>query len=172
MNNKKELLALGGGGGIKAGGWSFRVYVRVRLLGRESSTCGEVGWLPTRWVEGEEGAGPVRHLQSLWTEWAAPDFAHASAIAAEDPPYTVPQSCSIVAYIVSGPDRGGPGARFPKGPNPKGIPVSLFQPTVIVPHAHWEAYGRGSLPLHHVVSDSANPHYVSDPLPQSFVGSS
>ena len=22
------------------------------------------------------------------------------------------------------------------------------QPTVIVPHAHWEAYGRGSLPLH------------------------
>ena len=45
-------------------------------------------------------------------------------------------------------------------------------PTVIVPHAHWEAYGRGSLPLHNLVSDSANPHYVSDPLPQSFVGSS
>ena len=38
--------------------------------------------------------------------------------------------------------------------------------TVFVPHAHWEAYGRGSLPLHHPVSDSANPHYVSDPLPQ------
>ena len=36
----------------------------------------------------------------------------------------------------------------------------------------WEAYGRGSLPLHILVSDSANPHYVSDPLPQSFVGSS
>ena len=35
-----------------------------------------------------------------------------------------------------------------------------------------EAYGRGSLPLHNLVSDSANPHYVSDPLPQSFVGSS
>ena len=48
----------------------------------------------------------------------------------------------------------------------------LLQPTVIVPHAHWEAYGRGSLPLHNVVSDSAHPHYVSDPLPQSFVGSS
>ena len=41
-----------------------------------------------------------------------------------------------------------------------------------VPCAHWEAYGRGSLPLHNLVSDSANPHYVSDPLPQSFVGSS
>ena len=38
--------------------------------------------------------------------------------------------------------------------------------------AHWEAYGRGSLRLHNLVSDSANPHYVSDPLPQSFVGSS
>ena len=34
------------------------------------------------------------------------------------------------------------------------------------------AYGGGSLPLHHLVSDSAHPHYVSDPLPQSFVGSS
>ena len=43
-------------------------------------------------------------------------------------------------------------------------PFSAF--SVIVPHAHWEAYGRGSLPLHHLVSDSANPHYVSDPLPQ------
>ena len=26
------------------------------------------------------------------------------------------------------------------------------------------AYGRGSLPRHNLVSDSANPHYVSDPL--------
>jgi hypothetical protein len=38
-----------------------------------------------------------------------------------------------------------------------------LQPTVIVPHAHWEPYGRGSLPLHSLVPDSANPHYVSDP---------
>ena len=30
----------------------------------------------------------------------------------------------------------------------------------------------GSLPWHNLVSDSANPHYMSDPLPQSFVGSS
>ena len=37
---------------------------------------------------------------------------------------------------------------------------------------NWEAYGRGSLPLHNLVSDSAHPHYVSDRLPQSFVGSS
>ena len=42
----------------------------------------------------------------------------------------------------------------------------LFQPTVIVPHAPWEAYGRGSFPLHNLVSDSGNPHYVSDPLPR------
>ena len=47
---------------------------------------------------------------------------------------------------------------------------SLFQPTVIVPHAHWEAYGRGSPPLHYLVLDSANPHYVSDPLPQPLWG--
>ena len=39
------------------------------------------------------------------------------------------------------------------------------------PTTEWEAYGRGSLPLHNPVSDSATPHYVSDPLPQSFVGS-
>ena len=32
-------------------------------------------------------------------------------------------------------------------------------------HAHWEVKGRGSLPRHHLVSDSANPHYVSDPRP-------
>ena len=29
----------------------------------------------------------------------------------------------------------------------------LFQHTVIVPHAHWEAYRCGSLPLHNLVSD-------------------
>ena len=48
---------------------------------------------------------------------------------------------------------------------PTGLPSCLFQPTVFVPHAHWEAYGLGSLPLHNLVSDSAKPHYVSDPLP-------
>ena len=42
----------------------------------------------------------------------------------------------------------------------------LLQPTVIVPRAHWDAYGRGSLPLHNLVSDSATPQYVSDPLPR------
>jgi hypothetical protein len=42
----------------------------------------------------------------------------------------------------------------------------LFQPELFAPHAHWEAYGRGSLPLHNLVSDSANPHYVSDPVPR------
>ena len=31
---------------------------------------------------------------------------------------------------------------------------------------HWEADGRGSLPLHNLVSDSAHPHYMSHPLPQ------
>ena len=46
----------------------------------------------------------------------------------------------------------------------------LLQPTAIVPHAHWEAHGRGSLPLHHLVSDSANPHNVSHPLPQPLRG--
>ena len=48
----------------------------------------------------------------------------------------------------------------------------IFAEPVIVPHAHWEAYRRGGLPLPNLVSDSANPHTVSDPLPQSFVGSS
>ena len=48
-------------------------------------------------------------------------------------------------------------AQYKKRPHP--------MPTVIVPHAHRAAYGRGSLPLHNLVSDSANPHYVSDPLP-------
>ena len=32
--------------------------------------------------------------------------------------------------------------------------------------AHWEAYRRVSLPLHNLVSDAANPHYMSDPLLQ------
>ena len=41
-----------------------------------------------------------------------------------------------------------------------------FSASVIVPRAHWEAYGRGSLPLHNLVSDLANPHFVSDPLPR------
>ena len=35
--------------------------------------------------------------------------------------------------------------------------VFLSAYTIFVPHAHWDAYGRGSLPLHHPVSDSANP---------------
>ena len=39
----------------------------------------------------------------------------------------------------------------------------LFQCSLI-----WitEAHGRGSLPLHNLVSDSATPHDVSDPLPR------
>ena len=32
-----------------------------------------------------------------------------------------------------------------------------------MPHVHWEAYERGSLPLHILVSDSANPHYPPPP---------
>ena len=36
-------------------GWYFWVYARVPLLRRESSTHGQVGWLHTRWVRGEEG---------------------------------------------------------------------------------------------------------------------
>ena len=48
--------------------------------------------------------------------------------------------------------------------------VGDIQPTVIVPHAYWEAYGRGSFPLHNLVSDSVNPHYASDPLPQTLWG--
>ena len=39
-----------------------------------------------------------------------------------------------------------------------------------VPHVHWESHGRGSLPLHKLVSDSAIPHCVSDLLPQSLCG--
>ena len=46
----------------------------------------------------------------------------------------------------------------------------LFQPPVIVPHAHWEAYGRGSLPLQNLFSDSANPHHVSDHSHHSHCG--
>ena len=40
-------LCKGGGGGALA---ESRVSVHVRLLRRESSTCGYVGWFPTRWV--------------------------------------------------------------------------------------------------------------------------
>ena len=36
-------------------GWYSRAYVRVRLLRRESSTCGWVGGLPTGWAEGAGG---------------------------------------------------------------------------------------------------------------------
>ena len=49
------------------------------------------------------------------------------------------------------------------------IPLSFSAYTLCTSCAHWEAYG---LPLHNLVSDSAHPHYISDPLPQSFVGSS
>ena len=41
----------------------------------------------------------------------------------------------------------------------------------MVPGIKGQSYGRDSLPLNNLVSDSANPHYVSDPVPQSFVGS-
>ena len=38
----------------------------VRLLRRESCTCGEVGWLPTHWVGAEEGAfKKLREVGSL-----------------------------------------------------------------------------------------------------------
>ena len=39
----------------------------------------------------------------------------------------------------------------------------LVQPTVIVTHGRWEAYGCGNLPLHNPVSESTNPDYLSDP---------
>ena len=46
----------GGGGAIKAERvCHLRVYVRVRVLRRESSTRGWVGGLPTRWGAGEGG---------------------------------------------------------------------------------------------------------------------
>ena len=48
----------------------------------------------------------------------------------------------------------------------------LFQPSVIVPHAHWEAYGRGGLPLHILVSDSANALTVCQIRYHAIVGSS
>ena len=35
--------------------WYFQVYIRVRLLRRNSSNHGSVGWLPPHWVGGEEG---------------------------------------------------------------------------------------------------------------------
>jgi hypothetical protein len=47
---------------------------------------------------------------------------------------------------------------------------SMPVPTVIVPHAHWEAYGRGSFPPNNLVLDSANPHCVPDPLTQTLWG--
>ena len=34
-------------------GCRSRVYVRVRLLRRACTTCGEVGWVPAHWVGGE-----------------------------------------------------------------------------------------------------------------------
>ena len=47
-----------GVGGVPQGlneyaGWYFRVYGLVRLLRRESSMRGQVGWLSTHWVGGE-----------------------------------------------------------------------------------------------------------------------
>ena len=35
--------------------WYFQVFAHVRLLRREPSTCGQVGWVPTLWVGVEEG---------------------------------------------------------------------------------------------------------------------
>ena len=61
------------------------------------------------------------------------------------------------------------------------MPVKIVEPGIFTPlsssaYSHCASRtltsGRGSLPLHHLVSDSAHPHNVSDPLPQSFVGSS
>ena len=58
--------------------------------------------------------------------------------------------------------------RLLPGEGKSGVQVDIFNSKVArrVPHAHWEAHGRGSLPLQNLVSDSANPHYVSDPLPR------
>ena len=36
-------------------GWYFQVYARVRLLRRQSSTCGSLGWVPTHWDGSQEG---------------------------------------------------------------------------------------------------------------------
>ena len=49
-------------------GWYFRVYTRVRLLRRDSSPRGSVGWLRTRWVGGEESGfqTPARGGQPAW----------------------------------------------------------------------------------------------------------
>ena len=44
--------------------------------------------------------------------------------------------------------------------------------SVIVPQAHSEAYGRGSLPLHDLVSDSANPQVSVRSATTATVGSS
>ena len=54
------------------------------------------------------------------------------------------------------------------------------QPSIFTPlsfsayshFAHWEAYGRGSLQLHHPVSDSANPLTVCQVRYHAIVGSS
>ena len=37
-----------------------------------------------------------------------------------------------------------------------------FSPPSFVPHAHWEAYGCGSLPLHNLLSAPAHPHNMSN----------
>ena len=66
--------------------------------------------------------------------------------------------CSKILLPLASPPRREPAQ---SNEAPSGLQSSHrcpFQPTVIVPHAHWEAYGRGSLPLHNLVSDSANPH--------------
>ena len=41
-------------------------------------------------------------------------------------------------------------------PHPQGRSV-FFSPQSVVPHAPWEAYGRGSVLLHNLVSESAHP---------------
>ena len=64
----------GGGGGLRlkehaSRYYFFRVYVHVRLLRRRSSTCGWVGGLSTRWVEGEEGGfKELREVGSLLSD--------------------------------------------------------------------------------------------------------
>ena len=42
------------------------------------------------------------------------------------------------------------------------VPITLC--SVTLGTIDREAYRRGSLPPHHLVSDSANPHFVSGPL--------
>ena len=70
-----QLLGPGGvlwGGGVPKmlkgyASWYFWVYARVRLLRRESSTCGQVGGLPTRWVGGETGR--FKKLREVGSQW-------------------------------------------------------------------------------------------------------